>query len=222
MCGREQGRRSFMIGEYFKEAFVEAGGFRIRYLAGGSGHPIVFLHGGDGLGLSPALDVLTQRFRVIAFEIPENQSSAAVEDLARGMNAAVTALGIERYSLMGTSFGSQVALWMAILRPDAVEAIVLSAPAAPPRDESFAKGAAELTQPVLVLFGTVDASAPPEGAHLYRRLLQNCHITLVYNAGHAIDVDRPEAFASLVGDFLTRKEQFVVRETTALIYPERS
>ena len=208
-----------MISEYFKEGFVEADGFRIRYVEGGSGYPIVHLHGGGDLRLSPAYEVLAQRFRVIAFEIPENRRSASVEDLARSMNAAVTASGIERYSVIGTSFASQVALWMAILRPESVEAIVLSAPVAPERDESFQQRAAELPHPVLVLFGTVDKEAPPEGAHLYRELLQNCHIMLVYDAGHAIDVDRPEAFASLVGDFLTRKEQFIVRETSALINP---
>jgi pimeloyl-ACP methyl ester carboxylesterase len=135
------------------------------------------------------------------------------------LNAAAATLGIERYSVMGTSFGSSVALWMAILRPESVEAIVLSAPAAPPREELFEKLAAELPQPVLVLFGTEDKVTPPEGPRLYRELLQSCHIMFVYGAAQAIDVDRPEAFASLVGDFLTRKEQFVVRETSALIHP---
>jgi pimeloyl-ACP methyl ester carboxylesterase len=216
-----------MIGEYFEEAFVEADGFRIRYVAGGSGHPIIHLHGGGGLQLSPAYELLAQTFRVIAFEMPgfgtppENGRSASIEDLARSMNAAVAALGIERYSLMGSSFGSTLALWMAILRPESVEAIVLNAPAtlrASP-DESFVKRAADLSLPVLALFGTVDTISPPEDAHLYRNLLQNCHIMLVYGAGHAIDDDRPEAFASLAGDFLTRKEQFVVRETSALIHP---
>jgi pimeloyl-ACP methyl ester carboxylesterase len=211
-----------MISEYFKEAFVEVDGFRIRYVEGGSGHPIVYLHGGGGLGLSPAHELLAQNFRVLAFEIPENRRSASSEDLARSMNAAVTALGIETYSLIATSFGSKVALWMAILQPESVEAIVLSAPVLPDREKSFEKRAAELSHPVLVLFGTLDTAAPPEGARLYRELLHNCHITLVYDAGQAIDADRPEAFASLVGDFLARKEQFVVRETSALIHPESS
>ena len=208
-----------MISESFTEAFVEAGGFRIRYVQAGKGHPIIYLHEDGGLQLSPSHELLAQTFRVIALELPENRRSASIEDLARSLNAAVTALGIERYSVMGTSFGSTVALWMAILRPESVEAIVLSAPAAPPRDESFEKRAAELPQPVLVLLGTDDNVTPPECARLYHELLQSCHIVFVYGAAQAIDADRPEAFASLVGDFLTRKEQFVVRETSALIHP---
>jgi pimeloyl-ACP methyl ester carboxylesterase len=208
-----------MISESFTEAFVEAGGFRIRYVEAGIGHPIIYLHEAGGLQLSPSRELLAQTFRVIALELPENGRSASIEDLARNLNAAVAALGIERYSVMGTSFGSSVALWMAILRPESVEAIVLSAPAAPPREELFEKLAAELPQPVLVLFGTEDKVTPPEGPRLYRELLQSCHIMFVYGAAQAIDADRPEAFASLVGDFLTRKEQFVVRETSALIHP---
>jgi pimeloyl-ACP methyl ester carboxylesterase len=210
-----------MISEPFTEAFVEAGGFRIRYVQAGEGHPIIYLHEDDGLQLPPSHKLLAQTFRVVALELPGNRRSASIEDLARSLNAAVTALGIERYSVMGTSSASTVALWMAILRPESVDAIVLSAPAAPPHDESFEKRAAELPQPVLVLLGTDDKVTPPECARLYRELLRNCHIVFVYGAAQAIDADRPEAFASLVGDFLTRKEQFVVRDTSALIHPER-
>lgn len=187
----------------------------------GKAHPIIYLHEDGGLQLSPSQELLGRTFRVIPLELPENRRSASIEDLARNLNAAVTALGIEQYSVMGASFASAVALWMAILRPESVEAIVLIAPAAPPRDESFQKRAAELPQPVLLLLGTDDKVTPPECAHLYRELLQSCHIVFVYGAAQAIDADRPEAFASLVGDFLTRKEQFVVRDTSALIHPER-
>ena len=125
-----------MIGEAFKEAFVEADGFRIRYLDGGVGPVLVCLHGGGGLRLAAAHDILAKDHRVIAFEMPgfgaspENRRSTSTEDLARSMNAAVAALRVERYSLMGTSFGSKVALWMAIHEPEAVDAIVLISPAA--------------------------------------------------------------------------------------------
>jgi pimeloyl-ACP methyl ester carboxylesterase len=188
----------------------------------GNGHAVIHLREAGGPQFSPGHELLAQAFRLIALELPESQGAASHEDIARSLNAAVTALGIERYSVMGTSFGSTVALWMAILRPESVEAIVLSAPAAPPRDDSFEKRAAELPQSVLVLLGTDDKVTPPDGVRLYRELLQSCHIMFVYGAGEAIDADRPEAFASVVGDFLTRKEQFVVRETSALIHPESS
>ena len=266
-----------MPGAMFGEGFVEADGFRIRYVEAGRGDPIVCLHGGGGLRLTPAHDLLARDFRVIAFEMPgfgtspENRRTESAEDLARTMNMAVSTLGVERYNVMGTSFGSKIALWMAILQPEAAESIVLIAPGAirardggpvptrvspeeaakllfahperqtepfyltpelaakhaaltgrligPARDAPFEARLVDLTHPVLALFGTVDRVAPAEGAHLYREILQDCYIMLVYDAAHSIDADRPEALASAVGNFCARKDQFLVRDTSGQIYP---
>ena len=71
----------------------------------------------------------------------------------------------------------------------------------------------------LVLFGTLDRSIPPEMGRIYREKLPNCHLVLVYDAGHAVDMDRPEAFASVVNDFLHRREGFIVTATNGLINP---
>ena len=67
--------------------------------------------------------------------------------------------------------------------------------------------------------GTADRIAPPEAAHLYRESLPNCHLIMVYDAAHAIDADRPEAVASVVDDFLKRREYFLVRQESGLIHP---
>jgi pimeloyl-ACP methyl ester carboxylesterase len=125
-----------MPGEKFQEAFVDADGFRVRYLEAGSGTPLVCIHGGGGLRLSAAHDLLAAKNHIIAFEMPgfgaspENTRSKSTEDLARCINEAIVKIGIGRYNLMGTSFGSKVALWMAVQQPDPVEAIVLMSPAA--------------------------------------------------------------------------------------------
>lgn len=76
-----------------------------------------------------------------------------------------------------------------------------------------------LNLPTLVLFGTLDRSIPPEMGRIYREMMPNCHLVLVYDAGHAIDMDRPEAFASVVEDFLQRHEGFIVTAQSSLIYP---
>jgi pimeloyl-ACP methyl ester carboxylesterase len=213
---------------------------------------------------------------VIAFEIPgfgdspANSRSKSMEDLARTMNAAVKALDVDRFDLMGTSFGTKLALAMALADPAPVNAIVLVAPAAirlddrappaavspqeamallhahperhpqrdpvpadiaakqralttrllgPPRDAAFEERLKTLQTPVLALFGTADRVTPPEAAHLYRELLPNCHLVMVYDAAHAIDADRPEALASVVEDFLKRQARFLVRDKSGLIHP---
>jgi pimeloyl-ACP methyl ester carboxylesterase len=123
-------------GTSFEEAYVETDGFRIRYFDAGRGQPVVYLHGAGGPRLSRAHDLLAERFRVIAFEVPgfgrsaANETSASVRDLARTLAQAAASLGLERYSLLGSSFGGKLAAWMAILFPERIEALVLAAPAA--------------------------------------------------------------------------------------------
>ena len=125
-----------MPGAGFSESSIAADGFDIRYREAGQGDVLVSLHGGGGLRLSRAHEILAGSHRVIAFEIPgfgdspANQRSSSLEDLASTMNQAVTALGIEQFNLMGNSFGAKLALWIAINRPEPVQAAVLIAPAA--------------------------------------------------------------------------------------------
>ena len=67
--------------------------------------------------------------------------------------------------------------------------------------------------------GTLDRMIPPEMGRAYREKLANGHFVLVYDAAHEIGADRPEAFTSVVGDFLERREQFVVNRTSGLLQP---
>jgi hypothetical protein len=50
-------------GAAFREAFVEADGFKIRYMEGGDGPPLVQFHGAGGLRLSRAHDLFAEQFR---------------------------------------------------------------------------------------------------------------------------------------------------------------
>jgi pimeloyl-ACP methyl ester carboxylesterase len=89
----------------------------------------------------------------------------------------------------------------------------------PPRDAELESHLSELHVPVLVLFGTLDRMIPPEMGRLYCEKLPNCTLILVYDAGHALDADRPEAFVSAVDDFLQRHEGFLVNRQSRLINP---
>lgn len=260
-------------GAAFREGFVDADGFHIRYREAGTGAPLVCLHGAGGLRLSRAHEILAERHRVVAFEAPgfgaspANERSASAKELAATLARAVVNLGLERYNLMGTSFGGRLALWWAMQFPERLSALVLVAPAAirpesgddaappaganvlyahperqpklpppdpailakqavlvqrlrgPARDAELEAAFPSLTMPTLVLFGTSDRVIPPEMGRHYRELLPNCSFVLVYDAGHAIDADRPEAFAAVVGDFLERHEGFLIRREHDLRYP---
>jgi pimeloyl-ACP methyl ester carboxylesterase len=89
----------------------------------------------------------------------------------------------------------------------------------PARDADLERRLAGLSTPTLVLFGTVDQVIPPDIGHLYKELMPNCHLVFVYDAGHAISTDRPEAFTEVVADFLERHEAFVISRTPTVIHP---
>ncbi len=262
-------------GADFKEGFVEADGFHIRFKEAGQGDPLVSFHGAGGLRISRAHEILAQNHRVIVFEAPgfgqspANERSASMAELAATMAQAVVNLGIDRFSLMGNSFGGRLALWLAAQFPERLDALVLIAPAAiraegapprpggvegsanlmyahperqpaippldpavdakqqafvrrlaaPARDEALLSRFTEITMPVLALFGTADRLIPTDVARIYREKLPNCNVVMVYDAAHLIDADRPEAVASVVGDFLERHEGFLVNRKSALINP---
>jgi pimeloyl-ACP methyl ester carboxylesterase len=59
----------------------------------------------------------------------------------------------------------------------------------------------------------------PEAPRIYREKIPNCNISFVYDAGHAILADRPEALISAVSDFIERRETFIVGRESGLINP---
>ena len=200
----------------FREGHVEVDGVRIRYMEGGQGTPLVHVHPADGLRLTPAHDLLCGRFRVVALEMPEGPSPE--QTLAR----AIATLGIDTFNLVGTSFGGPAALRLALDDPQRVLALVLEAPVATSpdnRDGDLERRLATLATPTLVLFGTMDAVAPPAVGRVYKALMPNCHLVFVYAAAHAISAERPEAFAEVVVDFLERHEAFVISRTETVIHP---
>ena len=89
----------------------------------------------------------------------------------------------------------------------------------PDRDPELEGRLPGLTTPTLVLFGTLDRVIAPEMGRVYRALLPSSHLVFVYDAGHAIGVDRPEAFAEVTADFLERHEAFVISRAETVIHP---
>jgi len=89
----------------------------------------------------------------------------------------------------------------------------------PARDPDLEARIGTIEVPTLVLWGTLDRMISSEMARIYKKLMRNCHIVLVYDAGHAMDAERPEAFVEVVGDFLERHEAFVISRTETLIHP---
>jgi pimeloyl-ACP methyl ester carboxylesterase len=54
------------------------------------------------------------------------------------------------------------------------------------------------------MYGADDGVILPSCGREYKALIPQCDYILVYDSNHDIQADRPEAYAELVGDFLTR------------------
>jgi pimeloyl-ACP methyl ester carboxylesterase len=85
--------------------------------------------------------------------------------------------------------------------------------------EEVERRMAEVQVPTLVVFGTRDRLTPPDLGRIYREKLPRCQFVMLYDAGHEAAADRPEAFASLVSDFLQRHDAFIVTTRSALLHP---
>ena len=220
----------------FTESFVQVGGARIRYLEAGQGNPVVVLHGGDGLTSSPVNILLARQFRVIALEIPDfgrslgNTRSQSLRNLAQTLAEAVAALGLEHYGLVSTAASAPLALWQAIDLPQRVDALVLISPIALlpdgwtvpsgcARDPALERSLGDMKVATLVLLGTRDEVLPAETGRLYVERLPNCYYALVYDAGHEIEAERPEALFAAVCDFLEHRETFIVSRKNTVINP---
>ena len=71
----------------------------------------------------------------------------------------------------------------------------------------------------LVVFGSKDRLVAPEAASLYRAKIPNCNVSIVYDTGHAILAERPEALISLVADYVEYRETFIVGRQSRMIHP---
>lgn len=121
-------------GAAFKRHSVHVAGVEIRYCEAGNGPPLVMLPGSAGLDFSVAMDLLARDFRVIALDppgwghAPDTGRVNTRKELADQMAAAVLAIGIEHYAVVGTSMGGSVALFLALNYPERLSAVVLDGP----------------------------------------------------------------------------------------------
>jgi 2-hydroxy-6-oxonona-2,4-dienedioate hydrolase/4,5:9,10-diseco-3-hydroxy-5,9,17-trioxoandrosta-1(10),2-diene-4-oate hydrolase len=122
------------------EQMVDAGGKEIFVSQVGRGAPVLLLHGG-GPGASGRsnysrnIDALAEHFHVIVPDLPGyGRSSKGIDGsdpfgyLADTIRALLDALGIERASLVGNSYGGACALRLALDSPERVDRLVLMGP----------------------------------------------------------------------------------------------
>jgi pimeloyl-ACP methyl ester carboxylesterase len=116
--------------------FIDVDGVRLHYVERGQGQPLVLLHGNGSMTrdfeLSGIVDLAADDYRVIVFDRPGYGHSERPRNTIWGPQAqagllhqALQKLGVERPIVVGHSWGTLVALAMALEFPSAVRSLVL-------------------------------------------------------------------------------------------------
>jgi len=116
-----------------KTVSVRNGRFETKLRTGGSGEPLLYLHGAGGLrDWDPFLAELAKSFTVYAPSHPGFESSTGIEhiddiiDLAVYYNDFLDAIGLPSTHILGHSMGGMFAAELAALSSDRVNKLVLS------------------------------------------------------------------------------------------------
>jgi pimeloyl-ACP methyl ester carboxylesterase len=116
--------------------FIEVDGVRLHYVERGQGEPVLLLHGNgtmaEDFDLSGVLELAAGRYRVIAFDRPGYGHSTrpfgrlwTPDAQAEVLHKALVLLGVERPIVVGHSWGTLVALALALRYREDVKSLVL-------------------------------------------------------------------------------------------------
>jgi pimeloyl-ACP methyl ester carboxylesterase len=116
--------------------FLDVNGVRLHYIERGEGEPIVLLHGNGTMiqdfTVSGLVDRLASRYRVIVFDRPGYGYSSRPRQLwtprahAKLFRRALEQLGVEPAVVLGHSWGTLVAVALALECPSLVRSLVLA------------------------------------------------------------------------------------------------
>jgi len=109
-------------------------GHRIHWVEAGDGTPLVLIHGWtcSGFFWKPIIPRLKDAFRVLAPDLPghglssKEEASYLPEAQAQRLLEWLTAIGVDRFVLVGHSMGGEIAARMALAAPERVEGLVLA------------------------------------------------------------------------------------------------
>src|SRR5207248_7022620 len=120
----------------FSERLIEVDGCRLNLRRGGSGEPLLYLHGASGApAVLPFMEKLAQRFDVLVPEHPGFGASDEpgwlenMHDLAYFYLDVLESLELRGLHLVGSSLGGWLALEMAVRDASRLKSLLLVGPA---------------------------------------------------------------------------------------------
>src|SRR6267142_3253409 len=120
----------------FTDSFIELDSCRTHLRRGGSGEPLLYLHGASGApAIMPFMEQLAARFDVLVPEHPgyglsdEPQWLENIHDAAYFYLDFLRYLGLSDVHIVGSSMGGWIALEMAVRDTSRIKSLVLVGPA---------------------------------------------------------------------------------------------
>ena len=120
----------------FTDSFIELDGCRTHLRRGGSGEPLLYLHGASGApAIMPFMEQLAARFDVLVPEHPgyglsdEPQWLENIHDAAYFYLDLLKQLNLQKAVVVGSSMGGWMALEMAVRDTSRIKSLVLVGPA---------------------------------------------------------------------------------------------
>jgi pimeloyl-ACP methyl ester carboxylesterase len=119
----------------FRESTETIAGCKTHFMRGGSGAPLLFLHGANGAAhWLPFMETLSERYDVIVPEHPGYGTSEMPEwldnigDLAFFYLDVIDHFGLDKVNLIGQSIGGWIALELAVRNDTKLRTLIVNAP----------------------------------------------------------------------------------------------
>jgi pimeloyl-ACP methyl ester carboxylesterase len=190
-----------------RSRWIEAEGSWVRYLVAGpeSGRAVVLLHGASFSAETwrtiGTLETLAQAgYLAYAVDLPGfGGSSPSVGSPRTWLRVLLDLLKIERPVIVSPSMSGRFAFPLVTDEPERVAGLVAVAPVG---ITTYQRQLAQITAPVLAIWGEHDQIVMREQADLLVRAVKNGRLVIIPGAGHAPYMNNPEAFNAHLLQFL--------------------
>ena len=188
---------------------IDIGDTRLFVVQRGKGYPLIILHGGPGLDhheFADYLDPLCDQFRLILVDMRAQGKSDmcpektwTLEQMARDVVSLANALGLEKYALLGHSYGAFVALQNAVDFPGAAAQTIVSGGVPSSRFLEVVDKNLEEFEPVELREQVADSWAREATAKTQEDFASLMHDQIPFHFGDPLDPCIPEYEARTAG-----------------------
>ncbi len=198
---------------------VELGEYRVNYASAGTGPTMIMLHGSDKREdwkvWEPLMTLSKDHSLVMPDMVGFGRSTVPVETpdykvQARVLHEMMDRLGIQRAILVGTSWGGQVALELAMGWPQSVESLILISSTYDKPQLSRLKA---MKRPTLIIWAEDNLVAQVKAAYLLRDSIGTSRLEVLgavaknpnfdFTIAHKLERYKPDVIISLIRDFLS-------------------